>query len=112
MACCSFPSFYQWNHVSIVFSDDEYGTRGLHELEQLAPNASLCIAEKLKLPTDSDPAHLVMLEGSMFYTNMVQKLLAAKTDGNFPNHVIIQVLLIEREAFRAQCIRWTQTRTV
>ena len=81
MPCVS-PRFYQWSHVSIVYSDDEYGNRGLHELEQLAPNASLCVAEKLKLPTEADTAQLVMFEGSMHYTLMVQKLLAAKTDGH------------------------------
>ncbi|XP_055356612.1 metabotropic glutamate receptor 3-like isoform X2 [Paramacrobiotus metropolitanus] len=46
--------FYSWHHLSIVYSDDEYGNRGLHELEQLASNHSLCIANKLKMPTVSE----------------------------------------------------------
>ncbi|OWA52693.1 Metabotropic glutamate receptor 3 [Hypsibius exemplaris] len=68
--------FYEWNHISIVYADDEYGNRALHELEQLSGTANLCFAAKLKIPVDTNPQNTF----SKTYDQMVEKLVQAKTE--------------------------------
>ena len=48
---------FKWDHIAIVYSDDEYGNRAVLELEELAPNATICIGAKMKITSDAKDLH-------------------------------------------------------
>lgn len=62
-----------------MYSDDEYGTRGLHEFELLARDANLCIASKQKLPITTDEWYMGYSLGYVPYEEILRGLLQSET---------------------------------
>ena len=43
---------FGWTHASVVYSNSDYGTRGLEKLEELASSYGICFSSPLRLDHD------------------------------------------------------------
>ncbi len=50
---------FDWNWVSVVGSDDEYGQMGQQQFSSMANDESICVAYEGLIPVYSDPEQAV-----------------------------------------------------
>ncbi|KAJ7999059.1 hypothetical protein DPEC_G00211470 [Dallia pectoralis] len=53
-------TYFQWNWVAVVASDDEYGSNGQTQFYSLATDRQICVAYKGTIPVYSDPEPVVI----------------------------------------------------